>query len=80
MKLNNFNAWYFKGRDATEEKTTIKFGVASGPRSDMVTKALKPLLEDKGYTVENTEPSDYIQPNNALNNGDIDANLFQHKL
>src|SRR5690625_6019750 len=46
----------------------------------MVNKAIKPLLEEKGYTVENTEFSDYIQPNNALHNGDIDANLFQHKI
>src|SRR5699024_8818004 len=64
---------------ADEEKTTIQFGATSGPYSDMVNKAIKPLLEEKGYTVENTEFSDYIQPNNALHNGDIDANLFQHK-
>ncbi|MFC2949742.1 MetQ/NlpA family ABC transporter substrate-binding protein [Virgibacillus sediminis] len=62
------------------KKETIRFGATSGPYSDMVNKALKPLLEEKGYTVENTEFSDYIQPNNALHNGDIDANLFQHKL
>src|SRR5690625_7132339 len=46
----------------------------------MVNKAIKPLLEEKGYTVENTEFRDYIQPNNALHNGDIEANLFQHKI
>lgn len=63
-----------------EEKKTIQFGATSGPYSDMVNKAIKPLLEEKGYTVENTEFSDYIQPNNALHNGDIDANLFQHKI
>jgi len=65
---------------ADEEKATLKFGATSGPYSDMVNKAIKPLLEEKGYTVENTEFSDYIQPNNALHNGDIDANLFQHKI
>lgn len=62
------------------EKDEIKFGATTGPYSDMVTKAIKPLLEEKGYKVENTEFSDYIQPNNALDNGDIDANLFQHKV
>jgi D-methionine transport system substrate-binding protein len=46
----------------------------------MVTKAIKPILEDKGYTVKLTEFSDYIQPNKALANGDLDANLFQHKI
>jgi len=63
-----------------DEKKVLQFGATSGPYSDMVNKALKPLLEEKGYEVENTEFSDYIQPNNALHNGDIDANLFQHKI
>jgi len=63
-----------------EAKDEITFGATTGPYSDMVTKAIKPLLEEKGYTVENIEFSDYIQPNNALDNGDIDANLFQHKI
>src|SRR5690625_1641179 len=63
-----------------EAKDEITFGATTGPYSDMVTKAIKPLLEEKGYKVENIEFSDYIQPNNALDNGDIDANLFQHKI
>lgn len=62
------------------EKKTITFGATVGPYSNMVTKALKPLLEEKGYTVKNVEFSDYIQPNKALENGDLDANLFQHKI
>ncbi|BAC14054.1 lipoprotein [Oceanobacillus iheyensis HTE831] len=63
-----------------EEKNTIEFGATVGPYSDMVTNAITPLLEEKGYEVNNTEFTDYIQPNNALHNGDIDANLFQHKI
>jgi len=63
-----------------EEKDTITFGATTGPYSDMVTKAIQPLLEEKGYKVENIEFSDYIQPNNALDNGDVDANLFRHKI
>ena len=46
----------------------------------MLTKAIIPGLKEKGYTVKLTEFSDYIQPNNALDNGDIDANLFQHTI
>ena len=57
---------------------SIKLGGTAGPYSDMLNKAIKPALEEKGYEVEVVEFSDYIQPNNALNNGDIDANLFQH--
>lgn len=69
-------------KDASEEgkKDKITFGATTGPYSDMVTKAIQPLLEEKGYKVENIEFSDYVQPNNALHNGDIDANLFQHKI
>lgn len=46
----------------------------------MVKKAIKPELEEKGYKVELVEFSDYIQPNIALNQGSIDANLFQHTI
>lgn len=68
------------GEEESTEKDKITFGATTGPYSDMVTKAIKPLLEEKGYEVENIEFSDYVQPNNALDNGDIDANLFQHKI
>ncbi|MBN8234788.1 hypothetical protein JF544_05985 [Halobacillus kuroshimensis] len=63
-----------------EEKKTIRFGATSGPYSDMVTEAIAPLLEEKGYEVTNKEFTDYVQPNKALANGDLDANLFQHKI
>ncbi|BFH16246.1 hypothetical protein J6TS7_45740 [Paenibacillus dendritiformis] len=58
----------------------MKFGATAGPYSDMLTKAIKPLLEKKGYTIEIVEFGDYVQPNLALSNGDLDANLFQHKI
>jgi D-methionine transport system substrate-binding protein len=69
-----------KSSSSTEEKKDLKIGATAGPYSDMVSKAIKPLLEKKGYSVEVVEFSDYIQPNIALGNGDIDANLFQHKI
>ncbi|KKE78704.1 MetQ/NlpA family ABC transporter substrate-binding protein [Oceanobacillus caeni] len=73
------------GEESSSDSSTgnskeIKIGATPGPYSDMVNKALKPGLEDLGYSVEVVEFSDYIQPNNALNNGDIDANLFQHTI
>ncbi len=58
----------------------IKFGATAGPYSDMVAKAITPILEKKGYTVKVTEFNDYVQPNLALAEGSIDANLFQHKI
>ncbi|GAA3717361.1 MetQ/NlpA family ABC transporter substrate-binding protein [Salinicoccus jeotgali] len=61
------------------EGEVITIGASTGPYSDMVNFALKPALEEQGYTVEIVEYTDYIQPNNALNNGDLDANLYQNK-
>ncbi|EJS9645995.1 metal ABC transporter substrate-binding protein [Salmonella enterica] len=59
---------------------TIVFGVAPGPYGDMVKQAIAPTLKEKGYKVVVREFSDYVQPNMALANGSIDANLFQHTL
>lgn len=56
----------------------ITVGVCPGPYGDMVKEVFTPLLEKKGYKVEVKEFSDYIQPDQALNNGEIDANLMQH--
>lgn len=64
----------------SEDNKEVTIGATSGPYSDMVTKAIKPGLEEKGYSVVVKEFSDYIQPNNALAQGDLDANLFQHKI
>jgi len=58
----------------------IKLGATAGPYSDMLKKAIVPGLEEKGYKVKIVEFSDYIQPNKALDNGDIQANLFQHSI
>ncbi|MFT9597589.1 MetQ/NlpA family ABC transporter substrate-binding protein [Mesobacillus sp.] len=66
--------------DAKADAKQVTFGATSGPYSDMVSKAIKPLLEKKGYEVKVVEFSDYIQPNLALSKDDLDANLFQHKV
>jgi D-methionine transport system substrate-binding protein len=60
------------------EKKTLKIGATAGPYSDMLTKAIKPIMEKKGYTIDVVEFNDYVQPNKALANGSLDANLFQH--
>lgn len=65
-----------KGTD--EQKKSIKIGATAGPYSDMVSKAIKPLMEEKGYKIDIVEFNDYVQPNKSLDNGSIDANLFQH--
>ncbi|MGE8080151.1 MetQ/NlpA family ABC transporter substrate-binding protein [Peribacillus loiseleuriae] len=67
-------------KGTSSESKEIKFGATAGPYSDMVTKAIIPGLEEKGYKVKIVEFSDYIQPNKALDNGDIQANLFQNTI
>lgn len=46
------------------------------PRSS---KPPQPLLKEKGYTLVIQEFSDYVLPNNALEEGSLDANFFQHE-
>lgn len=61
-----------------EKKKEITIGVCAGPYGEMVKQAISPILEKKGYQVKVTEFSDYILPDKALANGEIDANLMQH--
>lgn len=65
---------------SSEDKKEINIGATSGPYADMVKNAIAPILEDKGYEVTITEFTDYVQPNKALADGSIDANLFQHTI
>lgn len=58
----------------------IVFGVAPGPYGDLIRYAIQPGLEKKGYKVVVREFSDYVQPNLALANRSLDANLYQHRL
>lgn len=62
-----------------EGKKEIKIGATAGPYSDQLQEGIVPLLEEKGYKVTITEFNDYIQPNRALDEGSIDANLYQNR-
>ena len=66
------------GCDSAKKENQITVGVAAGPYGDMFKQAIAPGLEKKGYHIEIREFSDYVQPNLALANKDIDINLFQH--
>lgn len=56
----------------------VIIGVAPGPYGDMATEVISPLLEEKGYTLVAKQFNDYVQPNKALDGGQIGGNLFQH--
>lgn len=62
----------------TAEGVTIVVGASPSPHAEIL-KAAQPLLAEKGITLEIKEFTDYVQPNLALNTGDLDANYFQHQ-
>lgn len=57
----------------------IKVGVQSGPEYVLAEAAKKVAEERFGLTVELIQFNDYVLPNEALHQGDIDANVFQNK-
>ena len=63
----------------TGETVTVKLGVVGGIYDDLWAPA-KEALADEGIDLEIVQFSDYVTPNNALANGDIDLNSFQHRI
>lgn len=63
---------------AGKEKTTINVGTSPGPYSELFLDAIKPILEEKGYTVEVTDFSDLLQADIAVADGGVDLNVDQH--
>lgn len=61
------------------DKKEIVFGTTVGDFGDMVKESIQPALEKKGYTVKLVEFTDYVRPNLALAEGELDINIFQHK-
>ncbi len=53
-------------------------GASPTPHAEILAEAAK-LLQPRGYQLKIVEYSDYVQPNVALESGDLDANYFQHK-
>ena len=59
------------------ETTTLKVGASITPHAEILEQC-KPILEEQGITLEIVEYTDYVQPNTAVEEGDLDANYFQH--
>ncbi|MBO7583292.1 MAG: MetQ/NlpA family ABC transporter substrate-binding protein [Treponema sp.] len=57
----------------------IKIGVVGSIYEDLWAPAQK-ALKAEGITLKIVQFSDYVTPNNALNNGEIDLNAFQHRI
>ena len=59
--------------------TTVKLGV-TGSVYDEMWQPVKEMLAKEGITLEVIQFTDYVTPNRALADGDIDLNGFQHQI
>ena len=59
------------------EAVTLKIGASPAPHAEIL-EVVKSILAGQGITLEIVEFTDYVQPNEAVESGDIDANYFQH--
>lgn len=62
-----------------EDKNTLKVGTIAGPETELMEVAKQVAKEKYGLNIKIIEFTDYIEPNAALNDGSIDANIFQHQ-
>lgn len=66
------------GTSTQQDSKKIVVGASPSPHAEILEQA-KSLMEEKGYELEIKEYTDYVQPNLAVENGDITANFFQHQ-
>lgn len=59
------------------DENTIVVGASSSPHSEIL-EQVKPILAEQGYTLDIKTFADYILPNTTLEDGELDANYFQH--
>lgn len=61
----------------TKELKVLKVGASPSPHAEIL-KSIIPALKEKGIDLQVVEFTDYVQPNLALQNKELDANYFQH--
>lgn len=62
----------------SKDDKKITVAASTTPHAEILEQC-KPLMEEKGYTLEIKIMDDYVTPNTATNDGDVDANYFQHQ-
>lgn len=62
---------------ASGDLRKIKVGASPSPHAEILEEANK-VLKDKGYELDIVVYNDYVQPNIAVDTGELDANFFQH--
>jgi len=66
------------GEDETDELTVIKIGASPTPHAVILEFVDTELAADAGLKLDIETYDDYVLPNRALDEGDLDANFFQH--
>ena len=61
-----------------QAQTTLKVGATSVPHAELLNQ-VKPKLKAEGIDLQVIEMNDYVQPNLAVNDKQLDANFMQHK-
>lgn len=64
-------------KTAAPDLKVLKVGASPVPHAEIL-KSVQPLLKEKGIDLQIIEFTDYVQPNLALQNKELDANYFQH--
>ena len=68
------------GSKSASNDSKLKVGIMTlDDATEPVWDKVKELAKDKGVEIELVEFTDYNQPNEALQNGEVDVNAFQHK-
>ena len=65
------------GTAAFADDNTIVVGASSTPHAEIL-EVVKEALAEEGYTLEIVVYDDYVLPNQALYDGELEANYFQH--
>ena len=60
------------------DDTAISVVASPTPHAVILNGPVKDLLEEQGYTLDVQEFTDYVVPNTATEEGEVDANFFQH--
>lgn len=61
-----------------DDDKTIKIGTIAGPETELAEVAAKIAEKQYGLKIKIIAFTDYLQPNSALNDGQLQANVFQH--
>ena len=67
----------FVGTASVKADTTLTVGASANPHA-LILKHVQKELKKEGVNLKVKVYNDYVLPNKALANGDIDANYFQH--